>query len=232
MQLITSTDRAAGAADAEAARVYRRHRAARRRRVDSSDRSKTPPCRSSKRAPACATPTWIAAADPEMALRIVYNAKVRRPTICNALDTVLVHREHRGGLAAEDGGRVGRRRRSRCAPIPRRHESSRRPARRTCRRPPTTGAASFLSLVAAVRVVGSLDEALDHIRHVRLGTLRGDRHRRCQGRRTFPERSGCGGGVRERQHAIHRRRRVRLGRRGGDLHPEASRPRPDGAAAS
>ena len=33
------------------------------------------------------------AADPEMALRIVYNAKVRRPTICNALDTLLVHRE-------------------------------------------------------------------------------------------------------------------------------------------
>ncbi len=32
-------------------------------------------------------------ADPDMALRIVYNAKVRRPTICNALDTLLVHRE-------------------------------------------------------------------------------------------------------------------------------------------
>jgi len=29
-------------------------------------------------------------ADPKMALRIVYNAKVRRPTICNALDTLLV----------------------------------------------------------------------------------------------------------------------------------------------
>src|SRR5205085_1723180 len=33
-----------------------------------------------------------ASADLEMATRIVYNAKVRRPTICNALDTVLVHR--------------------------------------------------------------------------------------------------------------------------------------------
>ena len=28
-----------------------------------------------------------------MAVDIVYNAKVRRPTICNALDTVLVHRD-------------------------------------------------------------------------------------------------------------------------------------------
>ena len=33
------------------------------------------------------------AADPDMALRIVFNAKVRRPTICNALDTLLVHRD-------------------------------------------------------------------------------------------------------------------------------------------
>ena len=31
-----------------------------------------------------------------MAASIVYNAKVRRPTICNALDTVLVH----GDIAA------------------------------------------------------------------------------------------------------------------------------------
>jgi len=27
-----------------------------------------------------------------MAAAIVYNAKVRRPTICNALDSLLVHR--------------------------------------------------------------------------------------------------------------------------------------------
>ena len=33
------------------------------------------------------------AADPDMAISIVYNAKVRRPTICNALDTLLVHRD-------------------------------------------------------------------------------------------------------------------------------------------
>ena len=43
------------------------------------------------------------AADPDMALRIVYNAKVRRPTICNALDTLLVHRDIAPVVAAEDG---------------------------------------------------------------------------------------------------------------------------------
>jgi len=38
-----------------------------------------------------------AAADPEMARRIAYNAKVQRPGVCNAAETLLVHAE----LAAE-----------------------------------------------------------------------------------------------------------------------------------
>jgi glutamate-5-semialdehyde dehydrogenase len=102
-------------------------------------------------------------ADPDMALRIVYNAKVRRPTICNALDTVLVHRDiaptwlprlaaawadakveiHADPKAARLLGAGGR---------------SVTPAS------PDDWGREFLSLVAAVRVVGSLSEALDHIR--------------------------------------------------------------------
>ena len=31
------------------------------------------------------------AADPDMAVEIVFNAKVQRPSVCNALDTILVH---------------------------------------------------------------------------------------------------------------------------------------------
>ncbi|MDO8672351.1 MAG: glutamate-5-semialdehyde dehydrogenase [Dehalococcoidia bacterium] len=104
-------------------------------------------------------------ADLEMAVKVVYNAKVRRPTICNALDTLLVHRdvaaaflpviaaewqkagvEIRGderslailaGLAG-DGPKVV----------------------------PATAAdwgMEFLALVAAVKVVDSADEALSHI---------------------------------------------------------------------
>ena len=34
-----------------------------------------------------------ASADLEMAVRVAHNAKCRRPTICNALDTLLVHKE-------------------------------------------------------------------------------------------------------------------------------------------
>src|SRR5207249_1678577 len=34
-----------------------------------------------------------ASADPAMAVQIVLNAKAQRPSVCNALETLLVHRE-------------------------------------------------------------------------------------------------------------------------------------------
>jgi glutamate-5-semialdehyde dehydrogenase len=102
-------------------------------------------------------------ADPEMALRIAYNAKVRRPTICNALDTLLVHRELAPRwlpmLASEWRG----------ANVEIRADSEAADILRGAGAPYTAASAGdwgreFLSLVAAVKVVGSLDEALDHIR--------------------------------------------------------------------
>lgn len=103
------------------------------------------------------------AADPEMALEVVFNAKVRRPTICNALDTLLVHRDIAGSwlprMAARwSGARVEI------------HADAE--ARRVLTE---AGAAAvpaaaddfgreFLSLTAAVKIVDSLDEALEHIR--------------------------------------------------------------------
>lgn len=103
------------------------------------------------------------AADPEMALRIVYNAKVRRPTICNALDTVLVHRDIAESWLPRMAAEWSK------ARVEIRADEE---ARRTLE---ASGAASvaavaedfgkeFLSLVAAVKVVGSLDDALEHIR--------------------------------------------------------------------
>jgi glutamate-5-semialdehyde dehydrogenase len=102
-------------------------------------------------------------ADPEMALKIVYNAKVRRPTICNALDTVLVHRD----LAASWLPRMA-------AEFSRAHVELRADPE-AARQLQTAGAAfvpasaedwgrEFLSLTAAVKVVESLDAALEHIR--------------------------------------------------------------------
>ena len=112
------------------------------------------------------------AADADKALRIVLNAKVRRPTICNALDTLLVHRGIAGkflpGIAhqfAEAGVEM------RCDP-----EAFTSLTQQGCgasadEGPPATvirateddWGVEFLALVAAIKVVDSLDEALEHI---------------------------------------------------------------------
>jgi len=102
------------------------------------------------------------AADPEMALRIAYNAKVRRPTICNALDTLLVHRDVAPGwlprMAAQwaDAGVEIHADRGAAAIL--------QGAGLACRPAMDDDwGREFLALVAAVKVVDSLDEALDHI---------------------------------------------------------------------
>lgn len=103
-------------------------------------------------------------ADLEKALEIVHNAKTRRPTICNALDTVLVHR----GVApaflpalAECWADAGVE--MRCDPeameILRASRADVRAAQ------PDDFGQEFLALRAAVKVVAGLDEAVDHIRH-------------------------------------------------------------------
>ena len=103
------------------------------------------------------------AADPAMAIKIVYNAKVRRPTICNALDTLLVHEDIAGSWLPE------------MAAAWRKAGVEIRADAEAARVLTAAGAASvpaapgdfgkeFLSLVAAVKIVGSLDEALEHIR--------------------------------------------------------------------
>jgi glutamate-5-semialdehyde dehydrogenase len=103
------------------------------------------------------------AADPAMALGIVFNAKVRRPTICNALDTLLVHRDIAESwlpqMAAEwSKARVEIRADAEAARVLSAAGAATVPAS------PGDFGTEFLSLVAAVKVVGSLDEALEHIR--------------------------------------------------------------------
>ena len=107
-----------------------------------------------------------AAADLQQAVRIAYNAKVRRPTICNALDTLLIHR----GIVAEYLPLVAREWAHadvamRCdaealavlAPLQGEMALELSPAQED------DWGKEFLALVAAVKVVGSLDEALEHI---------------------------------------------------------------------
>ena len=103
------------------------------------------------------------AADPEMALRIVYNAKVRRPTICNALDTVLVHRDLAAAWLPQMAAQFVQAR----VEVHADAEAARQLQSAGAAFVPAVDADwghEFLSLTAAVKVVESLDAALEHIR--------------------------------------------------------------------
>ena len=102
-------------------------------------------------------------ADLDKAVDIAYNAKVQRPTVCNALDSLLVHSE----VAPQYLPRIAREWASagvelRCD---RRSLSVLGPVEGLKVVPATEEdmGKEFLALVAAVKVVDSLDEALDHI---------------------------------------------------------------------
>ena len=102
-------------------------------------------------------------ADVEKAVNIAYNAKVQRPTVCNALDSLLVHsaiapvylpRIAQEWTSAGVELRCDRRAQSILGPV------------QGLKLVPATDAdwgKEFLALVAAIKVVDSLDEALDHI---------------------------------------------------------------------
>lgn len=97
-------------------------------------------------------------ADPAMAERLVINAKVQRPSTCNALETLLVHE------------RVAR---TQLPAIVKRLAEAKvevRGCARTCQLCPEAKPAAesdygqeFLALILAVKVVKSMDEAMEHI---------------------------------------------------------------------
>ena len=106
-----------------------------------------------------------ATADMEKAVEIVDNAKTRRHTICNALDTVLVHRD----VAADYLPRLASRWAEagvemRCDPQALEIVSRAQVAKLLANQAePEDFGKEHLALVATVKVVDSLDEALDHI---------------------------------------------------------------------
>ena len=97
-------------------------------------------------------------ADKDMAAEICYNAKVQRPGVCNAMETMLVHER----IAPDFLPPMVRRFREAGVEI------------RGCERTtalvpdvhpavPADWPAEFLDLILAVRIVAHMDEALDHI---------------------------------------------------------------------
>ena len=125
--------------------------------------------------------------------------------------------------ARSRGGRGAARRRAGARARPAAGRSSGRRRRRTT---PT----EFLALVIAVKVVDSVEEAIEHVEALRLRALRGDPDRLGRGGARVPARRRRGGRVRQRVDEVHRRRRIRDGRRDRQLDPEAARAGPDRAA--
>lgn len=100
-----------------------------------------------------------ASADLTQAVEIIRNAKVQRPSVCNAVETVLVHRDVAGKLLPALGRALGA------------DGVTLHGCPETLQILPEAvlaadddWAAEYLSLDLAIRVVGNLDEALDHIR--------------------------------------------------------------------
>ena len=98
-------------------------------------------------------------ADIEMAVNIIYNAKTSRPSVCNAIETILVHKD----IAQK------------ALPVIKARLDEKKVELRGCERTravlgdsviPATDedyAAEFLDYILACRVVDSLDDAIDHI---------------------------------------------------------------------
>ncbi|HUT97432.1 MAG TPA: glutamate-5-semialdehyde dehydrogenase [Dehalococcoidales bacterium] len=102
-------------------------------------------------------------ADIDRAVAIVFNAKVQRPTVCNALDTVLVHADIAPKylpLAAAELAKAGVEMHcdQRAMAILKSDSSLKLKAATE-----EDWGKEFLALVAAIKVVDSLDEALEHI---------------------------------------------------------------------
>ena len=102
-------------------------------------------------------------ADITKAVAIVFNAKVQRPTVCNALDTVLVHAD----IAPKFLPRIAKEL-SKANVEMRCDEGAMaillpRSDSKVCAATAADWGKEFLALITAVRVVESLDEALAHI---------------------------------------------------------------------
>ncbi|UCH52021.1 MAG: glutamate-5-semialdehyde dehydrogenase [Chloroflexota bacterium] len=102
-------------------------------------------------------------ADLNKAVAIAYNAKVQRPTVCNALDTLLVHIKIAPQylpLIAQEWAKAGvemhcdKRTLSILGPIP---------SLKIVPSKTDDWGKEFLALIAAIKIVDSLDEALEHI---------------------------------------------------------------------
>ena len=98
------------------------------------------------------------AADTDMAVNIIFNAKTSRPSVCNAIETVLVHKDAAQRVLPAVKAKLDEK------------QVEIRGCERTCHilsgcTPATEEdwSTEYLDYILAVKVVDSLDEAMDHI---------------------------------------------------------------------
>ncbi len=103
--------------------------------------------------------TYIdATADIEMAVEIVWNAKCSRPSVCNAMETLLVHEEVAATALPKIFSRLAEKHVVfRCCPQAMKILPQAEPATET------DWETEYLDYILAVRVVKNLDEAIKHI---------------------------------------------------------------------
>lgn len=101
-----------------------------------------------------------ASADETMAVEIVHNAKVQRPSVCNAVETVLVHREAAPGMLPPmiDALRAS-------GVVIRGDERARQLDASLEAADDADFATEHMALELSVAIVDDLDAALEHIRH-------------------------------------------------------------------
>ncbi len=164
------------------------------------------------------------AADPDMAADIVFNAKTSRPSVCNAAEKVLVHRDVASTVLPLLAKRLAEK------------EVQLRGDAEACSILPGAKPAAeeewsqeYLDYVLGIKVVGSIDESYPSHRTVFHPSQRSYRRRRCAGCGQIPPFCGLGCGISQRFHSFTRRRRNGTGRRNRHIHPEASRQRPYGS---
>lgn len=107
------------------------------------------------------------AADLDMAARILVNAKTQRPGVCNAAETVLVHRD----IAAAFWEKTGPLLAARSVEI--RGDDTTRALVDAAPAVDADWTTEYLDLILAARVVGGIDEAIAHI------GLHGSHHSDC-----------------------------------------------------
>ena len=160
-------------------------------------------------------------ADLDMALAIVLNAKTHRVSVCNAMETLLVHAAVAPAFLPMAAARLGE------AGVELRADERARILVPDA--VPATAAdwdTEYLDYVLAVKVVTTFEDAIAHIRRHGSGPRRGHRDPGHPPRAAIHPAGRRGGGARECLHAAGRWLGVRHGRRDGDLDLQAPRARP------